>query len=102
MAQVSYLEMVEAREVPAKYIAPGSLTPVEGTHQYMELDGKRVILYHYDKADKGQEVFQSDHLLMSYKKSPDGTMALYEKWDGESPRKEIYRQFQYYINLQNY
>ena len=90
-AQVSYLEMVENRNAHPSYIAPSSLTPLAGTGQYMELDGKRVILYHYDKADKGQEVFQSDHLLMSYKKSPDGTMALYEKWEGTSPRKEIYR-----------
>ena len=91
MAQVSYLEMVEAREVPAKYIAPGSLTPVEGTHQYMELDGRSVVLYDYNKASEGEVVFTTDNLIMSYVKSPDGTMALYEKWEGESPRKEIYR-----------
>ena len=91
MAQVSYLEMVEAREVPAKYIAPGSLTPVEGTHQYMELDGRNVVLYDYNKASEGEVVFTTDNLIMSYKKSPNGTMAIYEKWEGESPRKEIYR-----------
>ena len=91
MAQVSYLEMVEAREVPAKYIAPGSLTPVEGTHQYMELDGRNVVLYDYNKESEGKVVFTTDNLIMSYVKSPDGTMALYEKWEGESPRKEIYR-----------
>ena len=91
MAQVSYLEMVEAREVPAKYVAPGSLTPVEGTHQYMELDGRNVVLYDYDKVSAGKVVFTTDNLIMSYVKSPDGTMALYEKWEGESPRKEIYR-----------
>ncbi|MBR5865266.1 MAG: hypothetical protein IKY89_03235, partial [Alistipes sp.] len=90
MAQVSYLEMVEAREVPAKYIAPGSLTPVEGTHQYMELDGRSVVLYDYNKESEGKVVFTTDNLIMSYVKSPDGTMALYEKWEGESPRKEIY------------
>ena len=76
MAQVSYLEMVEAREVPAKYIAPGSLTPVEGTHQYMELDGRNVVLYDYNKASEGEVVFTADNLIMSYKKSPDGTMAI--------------------------
>ena len=91
MAQVSYLEMVEAREVPARYIAPSSLTPVEGTHQYMELDGRDVVLYDYDKASKGTVVFTAKNLLMSYETSPNGTMAIYEMWEGESPRKEIYR-----------
>ena len=91
MAQVSYLEMVEAREVPAQYIAPGSLTPVEGTHQYMELDGRNVVLYDYNKESKGEVVFTTDNLIMSYQKSPDGTMAIYEKWEGVSPRQEIYR-----------
>ncbi|MBO5018374.1 MAG: DPP IV N-terminal domain-containing protein [Alistipes sp.] len=91
MAQVSYLEMVEARTAPTKYIAPASLTPVEGTHQYMELDGRNVVLYDYDKAGEGEVVFTADNLLMSYAKSPDGTMAIYEKWEGVSPRKEIYR-----------
>lgn len=90
-AQVSYLEMVEARNATPDYIHPASLTPLPGTNQYMELDGKRVVLYDYDKESNGKVVFSSDNLLMSYVKSPDGTMALYEKWDGESPRKEIYR-----------
>lgn len=90
-AQVSYLEMVEKRNDHPRYISPASLTPLAGTGQYMELSGKSVILYDYAKKGDGQEVFKTDHLLMSYKKSPDGTMALYEKWDGESPRKEIYR-----------
>ena len=90
-AQVSYLEMVEARNANPDYIHPASLTPLPGTNQYMELDGKRVVLYDYDKESNGEVVFSSDNLLMSYVKSPDGTMALYEKWDGESPRKEIYR-----------
>ena len=91
MAQVSYLEMVEARTAPASYISPASLTPVPGTHQYMELDGRNVVLYDYNKASEGEVVFTADNLIMSYVKSPDGTMALYEKWEGESPRKEIYR-----------
>lgn len=90
-AQVSYLEMVEARNANPDYIHPASLTPLPGTNQYMELDGKRVVLYDYDKESNGEVVFSSNNLLMSYVKSPDGTMALYEKWDGESPRKEIYR-----------
>ncbi len=90
-AQVSYLEMVEHRNNHPHYIAPASLTPLDGTDKYMELDGKRVVLYDYDKKSNGEVVFSADKLLMSYVKSPDGTMALYEKWDGESPRREIYR-----------
>lgn len=90
-AQVSYLEMVEARNSHPDYIHPATLTPLEGTNQYMKLDGKRVVLFDYDRESLGEVVFSSDNLLMSYAKSPDGTMALYEKWEGESPRKEIYR-----------
>ena len=90
-AQVSYLEMVEMRNKRPEYINPASLTPLAGTDKYMELDGKRVVLFDYNKKSLGEVVFSSDKLLMSYAKSPDGTMALYEKWDGESPRKEIYR-----------
>ena len=90
-AQVSYLEMVEARVPATSYINPASLTPVDGTDKYMELDGKRVVMYDYRKESKGKVEFTSDNVLMSYKKSPDGTMALYEKWEGCSPRKEIYR-----------
>ena len=90
-AQVSYLEMVEMRGKRPDYINPASLTPLAGTDKYMELDGKRVVLYDYSEKSLGDVVFSSDKLLMSYAKSPDGTMALYEKWDGESPRKEIYR-----------
>ncbi len=90
-AQVSYLEMVEAREPATSYINPALLTPVDGTDKYMELDGKRVVMYDYAKSSEGRVEFTSDNVLMSYKKSPDGTMAIYEKWEGCSPRKEIYR-----------
>ena len=90
-AQVSYLEMMEARKAPTSYIAPSSLTPVDGTHQYMELDGKRVVLYDYARPGDGKVVFTADDVIMSYEKSPCGTMALYELWKGGSPRREIYR-----------
>ena len=91
-AQVSYLQMVEARNQSApNYISPASLTPAIGTDQYMELEGNSVKLYDYHKKSEGVTVFTTDHLIMSYVKSPDGTMALYEKWEGESPRQEIYR-----------
>ena len=90
-AQVSYMEMVEKRTPPVPYINPATLTPVAGTHQYMELDGKRVVLYDYNKASEGKEVFRTSGVIMSYDKSPDGTMAIYELWDNGSPRKEIYR-----------
>ena len=76
-AQVSYLEMVATRDAAAPdYISPASLTPAAGTDQYMELDGNRVKLYDYKKVSEGKVVFQTDHLIMSYVESPDGTMAL--------------------------
>ena len=91
-AQVSYLEMIAARDAATpNYISPASLTPAAGTDQYMELDGTTVKLYDYKKASEGKVVFTTDHLIMSYVKSPDGTMALYEKYEGQSPRQEIYR-----------
>ncbi len=84
--------MVEDRNQSAPdYIAPASLTPAIGTDQYMELEGNSVKLYNYHKKSEGVTVFSTDNIIMSYVKSPDGTMALYEKWDGESPRQEIYR-----------
>ena len=84
--------MVEARNQSAPdYISPASLTPALGTDQYMELVGNSVKLFDYHKESEGVTVFKTDHLIMSYVKSPDGTMALYEKWEGESPRQEIYR-----------
>ena len=91
-SQVSFLEMVEARNTAsADYVSPAALTPVAGTDKYMDIDGKRVVLYDYKRESKGEVVFNCDNLLLSYDKSPDGTMAIYEKWDNGSPRKEIYR-----------
>ncbi|MBR4964610.1 MAG: DPP IV N-terminal domain-containing protein [Alistipes sp.] len=92
MAQVSYLQMIEERDQSAPdYISPAALTPAAGTDKYMELHGNSVKLFDYHKESDGVTVFTTDHLIMSYVKSPDGTMALYEKWEGESPRQEIYR-----------
>ena len=91
-AQVSYLQMIEARNQSAPaYISPATLTPALGTDQYMELEGNFVKLYDYHRRSEGVTVFKTDNIIMSYVKSPDGTMALYEKWDGESPRQDIYR-----------
>ena len=91
-AQVSYLQMVEARNQSAPdYISPASLTPAIGTDQYMELEGNSVKLYDYHKQSEGTTVFTADNIIMSYVESPDASMALFEKWNGESPRQEIYR-----------
>ena len=91
-AQVSYLEMLKARsEAAPAYIAPASLTPAAGTNKYMKLVDNTVVLYDYAKESKGEVVFTAKHNILSYSKSPDGTMALYEMVEGEWPRQEIYR-----------
>ncbi|MBO5902032.1 MAG: DPP IV N-terminal domain-containing protein [Alistipes sp.] len=91
-AQVSYLEMLKARSEGAPaYIAPASLTPAAGTNKYMKLVDNTVVLYDYAKESKGEVVFTAKHNILSYSKSPDGTMALYEMVEGEWPRQEIYR-----------
>ena len=91
-AQVSYLEMLMARQAAAPdYIAPASLTPAEGTNKYMELVDNTVVLYDYTKESEGEVVFTAKNKILSYTKSPDGTMALYEMIEDEWPRKEIYR-----------
>ena len=91
-AQVSYQEMLAARhEAAPKYITPASLTPAEGTNKYMKLEENTVVLYDYTKESKGEVVFTAKHPIISYQKSPDGTMAIYEMVDQEWPRKEIYR-----------
>ena len=91
MAQVSYMQMVEERSQNARYIQPATLTPVANSHQYMELDGKQVVLYDYNRPSVGEVVFKAKGVIMSYDKSPDGTMAIYELWEDGSPRREIYR-----------
>lgn len=91
MAQVSYMQMVEERSHNARYIQPASLTPVADSHQYMELDGKQVVLYDYNRESDGEVIFKANGVIMSYDKSPDGTMAIYELWEDGSPRREIYR-----------
>ena len=91
-AQVSYLEMLMARQAAAPdYIVPASLTPAEGTNKYMELVDNTVVLYDYAKESEGEVVFTAKNKILSYTKSPDGTMALYEMIEDEWPRKEIYR-----------
>ncbi|MBO7262550.1 MAG: DPP IV N-terminal domain-containing protein [Alistipes sp.] len=91
-AQVSYLEMLKARSEGAPaYIAPASLTPAAGTNKYMKLVDNTVVLYDYAKESKGEVVFTAKHNILSYSKSPNGTMALYEMVEGEWPRQEIYR-----------
>ncbi len=91
-AQVSYVEMLKARSDAAPdYIAPASLTPAVGTNKYMKLVDNTVVLYDYTKESEGEVVFTAKHNILSYRKSPDGTMALYEMVDTEWPRKEIYR-----------
>ena len=91
-AQVSYTDMLAARQEGApKYIAPASLTPAEGTNKYMKLVNNTVVLYDYTKESEGEVVFTAKHPILSYHKSPDGTMALYEMLEGEMPRQEIYR-----------
>ena len=55
MAQVSYMQMVEERSQNARYIQPATLTPVANSHQYMELDGKQVVLYDYNRPSDEQK-----------------------------------------------
>lgn len=91
-AQVSYVEMVKARsEAAPDYIAPASLTPAVGTNKYMKLVDNTVVLYDYTKESEGEVVFTAKHNILSYSKSPDGNMALYEMFEGKTPRQEIYR-----------
>lgn len=91
-AQVSYVEMLKARsEAAPDYIAPASLTPAIGTNKYMKLVDNTVVLYDYTKESEGEVVFTAKHDILSYSKSPDGNMALYEMFEGKTPRQEIYR-----------
>ena len=91
MAQVSYKDMLRERRTPTKYVHPAGLTPVSGTDQYMKLEGTNVVLYDYARDGKGEVVFTEEKPILSFDKSPDGTMAIYELWDNGSPRKDIYR-----------
>ena len=91
MAQVSYKDMLRERRTPTQYVHPASLTPVSGTDQYMKLEGTNVVLYDYARDGKGEVVFTEEKPILSFDKSPDGTMAIYELWDNGSPRKDIYR-----------
>ena len=91
MAQVSYKDMLRERRTPTQYVHPAGLTPVSGTDQYMKLEGTNVVLYDYARDGKGEVVFTEEKPILSFDKSPDGTMAIYELWDNGSPRKDIYR-----------
>ena len=91
MAQVSYKDMLRERRTPTRYVHPAGLTPVSGTDQYMKLEGTNVVLYDYAHDGKGEVVFTEEKPILSFDKSPDGTMAIYELWDNGSPRKDIYR-----------
>lgn len=90
-AQVSFLDVAQERAKHNNYVAPGSLTPVNGTHKYMEIEGNKVVLYDYDKESAGEVVFTADYPIISYIKSPDGELALYEMYVDAWPRKDIYR-----------
>jgi dipeptidyl-peptidase-4 len=90
-AQVSYLDMARERAEHYNYVAPGSLTPVDGTHKYMEIIGNKVVLFDYDKVTDGEVVFTADHPIISYEKSPNGELALYEMYVDTWPRQDIYR-----------
>ena len=90
-AQVSYLDVAMERMTHTDFRSPASLTPVPGTHKYMDITGNKVVLFDYDKESAGEEKFTHEHALKSYDKSPSGTMAIYEIYDNVWPRKEIYR-----------
>ena len=90
-AQVSYTDMVKQRAKHTNYVSPASLTAVDGTHKYMEIEGNNVVLYNYDDNAEGEVVFTAKHPIISYQKSPDGNLAMYEMYVDKWPRKDIYR-----------
>ena len=90
-AQVSYREMAAQRSKHSNYVNPGYLTPVDGTHKYMEIEGTDVVLYNYDKVGEGEVIFSANHPIISYDKSPNGELAIYEMYEDMWPRKDIYR-----------
>ena len=90
-AQVSYKEVASERASHNNFRSPASLTPVNGTHKYMDIVGNKVVLYDYDKKSDGEVIFTHDNNLISYDKSPDGSMAIYEVYDHMYPRTHIYR-----------
>lgn len=90
-AQVSYMEMQTERAKHNTYRHPATLTPLAGTDKYMEIEDNNVVLYDYNKEGTGEVIFKTKKPIISYDKSPDGMLALYEIFDGSWPRKEIYR-----------
>lgn len=103
-AQVSYMEMQTERAKHNTYRHPATLTPVSGTDKYMEIEDNNVVLYDYNKEGAGEVIFKTKKPIISYDKSPDGMLALYEIFDGSWPRKEIYRHSYtstYYVTCPN-
>ena len=103
-AQVSYMEMQTERAKHNTYRHPATLTPVSGTDKYMEIEDNNVVLYDYNKEGAGEVIFKTNKPIISYDKSPDGMLALYEIFDGSWPRKEIYRHSYtstYYVTCPN-
>lgn len=103
-AQVSYMEMQTERAKHNTYRHPATLTPVAGTDKYMEIEDNNVVLYDYNKEGAGEVIFKTKKPIISYDKSPDGMLALYEIFDGSWPRKEIYRHSYtstYYVTCPN-
>lgn len=103
-AQVSYMEMQTERDKHNTYRHPATLTPVSGTDKYMEIEDNNVVLYDYNKEGAGEVIFKTNKPIISYDKSPDGMLALYEIFDGSWPRKEIYRHSYtstYYVTCPN-
>ena len=103
-AQVSYREVSAERSTHHNYRSPASLTPVSGTHKYMDIKGNKVILYDYDKTSEGEVIFTNDNYLISFDKSPNDKMSIYEIYDVNSPRKHIYRHSYtstYYIMMED-
>ena len=90
-AQVSYSDMVKQRSKYNNYVRPAGLTAVEGTHKYMKIEDKSVVLYNYDDNAEGEVIFTANNPLISYKKSPDGNLAMYEMYVNDWPRRHIYR-----------
>lgn len=103
-AQVSYMDMQTDRAKHNTYRHPATLTPVSGTDKYMEIEDNNVVLYGYKQEGDGEVIFKTKEPIISYDKSPDGMLAIYEIFDGSWPRKEIYRHSYtstYYVTCPN-
>lgn len=90
-AQVSYMQMATERAKHSNYRHPATLTPVAGTDKYMEIEDNSVVLYDYNKEGAGEVIFTTKSPIISYDKSPDGELAIFEIFKDVWPRREIYR-----------